>query len=286
MVKPILVTGATGKQGGAVVRHLLAANVPVRALTRDPASPPAAALAAAGAELVRGDQTDPNSLGPAVQGVRGVFSVQDYYAPGGGPEGEVRQGKALADAAKQAGVEHFVQSTMADAATPTGVPHFDTKFALERHIDAIGLPRTFLGTVFFMDNVFNPKMGGSALFPTLAGTLRPDTPFHLVAVDDLGAVVAKMFLDPERFLGRKVNVAGDRLTVPQLKEAYRHASGRRPKWYWYPAWMIRWLAPEFARQLRWHNEVNWHFSPDEARAILPGLRTFEQFLRERGVTNL
>jgi uncharacterized protein YbjT (DUF2867 family) len=271
------VTGATGKQGGAVARHLLAARVPIRALTRDLGSPSAIALAAAGAEVVRGDLTDPNSLDPVVQGVRGVFSVQDFYAPGGGPEGEVRQGKALADAAKRAGVAHFVQSTMADTPARTGVPHFDTKFAIEQYIDTIVLPRTFLGTVFFMDNVLDPKMGGSALFPTLAGSLRPDTPFHLVAVDDLGAIVATMFLDPQRYLGRKVNA---------MKEAYRRASGRHPKWYAYPAWLIRWLAPEFARQLRWHNDVNWHFSPDEARAIVPGMRTFEQFLRERRVMDL
>lgn len=285
-MRRILVTGSTGKQGGAVARHLLGGGFRVRALTRNPAGAAARQLADLGAEVVGGDLTDVPSLLRALKGVDGVFSVQNYWEKGGGFSGEVRQGKNLADAAKQVGVAHFVQSTMAAAATFQGIEHFESKREIEAYIDRLGLPRTFLGTVYFMDNVLEPKLGGALTFPILSGSLGRDTPLQMVAVTDLGGVATAIFTDPARFVGTRVDVAGDRLTVPQMKAVYRRVTGDRPKAYWFPAPLTRLINREFAAQLRWHNTVGWTFGPEAALAVYPAMTTFESFLRRHGVRNL
>ena len=277
--KVILVTGATGKQGGAVARHLLSSGFSVRALTRRLDSSQARRLQEQGAELVLGDLEDPRSLERAATGVDGVFSVQNYWEPRVGYEGEIRQAKFLADAAKQAGVAHYVQSTMADAVSFHGVEHFESKAVVEHYIDLIGLPRTFIGTVYYMDNLLDPKMGGAMTFPVLSGTLYPQTLFHMIAVDDIGAMAAAVFRNPDQFIGEKLNVAGDVLTVGKMKDLYHHVMGRRPRAYWIPAWMLRLMNKEFAKQLHWHNRVGWTFTPERARNMHPGLMSFEQFLR-------
>lgn len=279
---PVVVTGATGRQGGAVVRHLLGAGITVRALTRDPHSAAARRLRAAGAHPVAADLHDPATLPAVLDGAYGVFSVQNYWDPAVGYEGEISQAHALAAAARTAGVRHFVQSTMADAPGPAPLPrHFQSKQEIERDIDELGLARTFLGTVFFMDNVDDPAMGGPMLFPMLSGTLRPDTQLHLLAVADIGVATTEAFLRPDQFLGRKVNLAGDRLTAPEMKQTYQQVTGRRPRRWPVPTRVARLLNREFTEQLRWHNEVNFTFDPVAERSLLPGLTTFAQFLRTR-----
>ena len=161
--RAILVTGATGQQGGAVVRHLRTQGFAVRALTRDGQSPAARALAAEGVEVVQGDLDDRASLDRALAGAYGVYSVQNFALTG--VEGEVRQGTTLADAAKATGIQHFVYSSVGSADRQTGIPHFESKFRIEEHIRAIDLPHTILRPVFFMENF------GYARDAILGGTL-------------------------------------------------------------------------------------------------------------------
>ena len=277
--KLILVAGATGKQGGAVARHLLQAGFKVRALTRTPDSDRATRLQAQGAEIAVGNLDDCASLLRASAGAYGVFSVQNYWERGVGFDGEIRQGRNLADAAQQSGVTHFVQSTMADAPSFQGVDHFESKVAIEQYVDRLRLPRTFIGTVYFMDNLLDPKMGGPMTFPLLSGSLKPSTPFHMVAVEDIGAIVATVFQHPQQFIGEKLNVAGDILTVPQMKDVYRQVMGKQPRAYWIPAWVLRVLNKEFAQQLQWHNRIGWTFTPQRAKHVHPGLMSFDQFIR-------
>lgn len=120
----ILVTGAKRHQGGVIARHLLQRGFAVRAFAHSPDKPEAEALSDAGAEVVGGDFDDRASLDRALQDAYGVFSVQDFE---GGIEAEIRQGKQVADAARAAGVEHFVYSSVGSANRQTGVPHFDSK---------------------------------------------------------------------------------------------------------------------------------------------------------------
>src|SRR5215216_3722844 len=146
----IVVAGATGKQGGAVARSLLDRGFQVRALTRNPQKPEAQALADHGAEVVQGDMEDRSSMERALEGAYGIFSVQNFWESG--YDREVQQGKMVADAAKAAGVEHFVYSSVGSAHRQTGIPHFESKWEIEEHVRQIGLPYTILRPTAFMQN--------------------------------------------------------------------------------------------------------------------------------------
>src|SRR5690625_1882813 len=146
----IVVSGATGQQGGAVARHLLDHNFHVRALTRNPSQRAARELAGAGAEVTEGDFYDTESLSRALDGAYGAFSVQNSNKAG--VKNEIRQGKAFAEAAKKAGVNHFVYSSVGAAEKETGIPHFDSKWEIEEYIRLLELPHTILRPVYFMTN--------------------------------------------------------------------------------------------------------------------------------------
>jgi len=281
-----LVLGATGQQGGAVARALLRRGQTVRALTRKTDSSAARTLAGLGATVVAGDLDRPETLPPAFAGVRGVFSVQDFYSPGVGLAGELRQGRSVIVAARNAGVDHIVQSTMGDGLKPGGPAHFLSKALLERDIRASGLRWTLLGTVWFMDNLLNPAMKPHLMFPVLAGTLKPDTRFQMLALEDLGWIASEALISPGLWAGRKINLAGDTLTVGQMKEAYREVTGKRPKAWSLPAALFRRLVPEFAAQLRWHNEAGFAFDQTELRAVHPAALDFKAFLRKSGIQGM
>lgn len=274
---PVLVTGATGAQGGAVARALLRKGWRVRALTRNPERPAARALAEAGAELVRGDMEDDASVHRAVAGCHGVFSVQNYWEKGVGFEGEIRQGKRLADAAKAAGVKHFVQASIAGEQGPEAPEHFRCKWEIEKHVNDIGVPATFLRETFFMENFLHPKQG-QWVFPMLAGSLRPETRFHMLSVEDIGETASVVFGDPARYLGKALDLAGDALTVPEMKQVYQRVTGRKAPGFSAPFWMVRLVNQEMARQLNWNNAVGWKFPVEEFRAVLPHATRFEQFV--------
>ncbi len=134
----VLVVGATGKQGGAVAHHLLAAGLLVRTLTRNPDKPAARTLADRGAEVVAGDLGDADSVRRALAGVSAVFCVTNFYEAG--YAGEVAQGELMVDLAAAAGVGHFVFSSVCSADKNTGIPHFDSKYQVERHLAAGSVP--------------------------------------------------------------------------------------------------------------------------------------------------
>jgi uncharacterized protein YbjT (DUF2867 family) len=282
MKKIILVTGATGKQGGAVARHLLQQGFAVRALTRDTTKPAARALAAKGIEVVEGDMGDAWSLRKAMKDVYGVFSVQNYWEKNVGYDGEIGQATNLASVAKDAGVHHFVQSSIANSDNAKGVKHFESKWEVEKMIRSLELPYTFIRTVFFMDNFFLPKVGAMT-FPMLAGGLKRNTRFHLLAVDDIGWFVATAFAQRETYLGQTLEIAGDSLTVNEMKQVFYKVTGKRPPAFRFPAWLLGLMNREFLEQLRWNNRVGWHFSIKKARDTYPKLNSFESFLKtQRG----
>jgi uncharacterized protein YbjT (DUF2867 family) len=277
--KTILVTGATGKQGGAAARHLLQNGFNVRVLARAPDSPVVRALSAIGAKPMQGDFDDIVSLQKAMSGVDGVFSVQNFMAKNVGYDGEIRQGKNVANAAKAANVCHFVQASIADTDKAPGVKHFESKWAIEKHIDAIGLNRTFLGAVFFMENFTDPQYGAMT-FPLLSGVLKPDTKFHMLSIDDIGAIAAIVFNNPDRYIGKKINMAGDLMTVAEMKSVFLSESGKKPKGFKLPSWLVAIMNREIYRQLKWNNDPGWTFSLTETSDVFGGVTTFREFLRK------
>ena len=275
----ILVTGATGKQGGAVARSLLDRGFRVRALTRDPHKWKAQALAEQGAEVVQGDMDERSAMDQALEGTYGVFSAQNFWETG--YDREVKQGKTVADAAKAAGVEHFVYSSVGSAHRQTGIAHFESKWEVEEHVRESGLPYTIVRPAFFMQNW--EWMREYILGGTLAQPLDPDKPFQHVAVEDVGAFAAMAFEHPDEWIGREIDLAGDEQTMPEIAETFRRVIGKGVDYYQVP-WdqFEEQMGEENAVMYRWFNDVGYEADIATLRQECPELTTFEQYLRSHG----
>ncbi|KAF4407467.1 MULTISPECIES: NmrA/HSCARG family protein [Streptomyces] len=275
----ILVTGATGNQGGATVDALLRHPGPwrVRALTRSPDGEAARALVARGAEVVGGDMADRAAMNRAVEGAYGVFSVQNFRTAKAA--GEVEQGTVLAEAAAEAGVQHFVYSSVGGAERVRGIPHFDTKWRIEQRVRELGLPATVLRPAAFMDMFGMPRMRAMTL-GVWASALSPGRPLQMIAVRDIGEFAARAFERPGEFLGRELEIAGDELTVDRIVGTVESVEGSRPRKFPMPSLMLRMMGGE-AKMFRWCDEEGFRADIAALRGVHPGLLTFEQWLRAR-----
>src|SRR6202158_6187688 len=220
--RTILTTGVTGQQGGAVAQALQGAGFHLRALTRNPESEPAATLARQGIDIVKGDLDDEATLRRALSGAWGVFGVQS--AQEAGVEREEAQGERLATLAREAGVEHYVYTSVGSAHKRTGIPHFDNKWRIEETVRGLCFPsHVILRPVFFMENLLAPfSLQGS----TLAWGLRPGTKLQMIAVDDIGWFSARAFTDAQALNRREIDLAGDVRTMGGAGELLTEALGR------------------------------------------------------------
>ncbi|MEW2353498.1 NmrA/HSCARG family protein [Spirillospora sp. NPDC029432] len=274
----ILVLGGTGRQGGATARELLRRGRAVHALVRDPHAPAAKALAEAGAVLVRGDMDDEASLRAAMAGVHGVFSVQTFRGPGG-VAAEERQGKAVAAAAAEAGVAHFVYTSVGGAERSSGIPHFESKWNIERRIRELGLPATVLRPTMFHEvfEEISPRPADGGL--VLGLWLRPEVPVQLIATADIGAFAADAFGDPRTWLGRQVEIAGDELTGPQMAEAFERVSGVPTRYAHLPIEGLRAARADLATMFDWFDREGYRADLPGLRRLKPDLVTLETWLR-------
>ncbi len=282
--KVIAVTGATGQQGGAVARKLLEAGWKVRALTRDLDKPAAQELQALGAEIVPGDMDDRSQLDSAFQGAHGVFSVQNFWLPGVGFEGEIRQGKNVADAAKAAGVQHLVYSSVGAAHRGMGQKHFESKWMIEQHIHSLDIPFTILRPAAFFEN-FNWERA-YILNGTFNGLgLRPEKERQLIGVDDIAAFTILAFANPSEYEGKTIELAGDALTESQLAETFAKVIGR-PVRLSMPVEGQSWGDPEeMTAMFNFFNGEAYDADIAALRKLHPGLLTLEQYLRKTGWEN-
>jgi uncharacterized protein YbjT (DUF2867 family) len=273
--KTILVTGATGHQGGAVFHHLRKSNkFSLRVLTRDPDKPAARALVGSGVDVVRGDLEDTGSLGRALDGVDGVYSVQDWT---GGAEAEVRQGNNLIDAARQQAISHFVYSSVGAADEKTGIPHFESKFQIEEHLRASGLPHTIFRPVFFMENWFGSK--DYIAQGILALPLSPETHLQMIAVDDIGSFVTAAFEKPGRWIGRTEQIAGDDLSMNDIARHFSTVAGHEVRYQQMPFEEFeRNTGHEMTVMFRWFEESGYKVDLPALREELPSLTSFERWL--------
>ncbi|WP_327000358.1 NmrA/HSCARG family protein [Dactylosporangium sp. NBC_01737] len=296
---PVLVTGATGQQGGATARALLEAGFPVRALVRDPTTDRAKAVAARGAELVTGDLRDRDSLIRAAQGVRAVFSVQMPPMHDGGIDfaGELTQAVNLIEAALAAGVPQFVHTSVSGAGQHTATagwaegrwaalePYYTTKAGIQDRVRAAGFTHwTLLKPGWFMEN-FLPE--AAYLFPRgveggLVTVLRPQTRLSLVAVDDIGRAAAAAVAEPGRFHTVELELASDLRTMTEIAEVLSRALG------------VPLTAPDMTEEEAvaagmpvWagvsHERINvtgQPARPEDARALGIPLTSFEQWARQ------
>jgi len=281
--KTVLVTGATGRQGGAVVRHMLPKGWKLRALTRHRDSYAAKNLADQGIELMQGDLEDPTALERAARGVYGIFSVQDFWAVGA--RREVQQGKNLAEAGKRAGVEHFVYSSVGGAERNSGIDHWESKWEIEKHIRKLGLPATMLRPAAFMENYYIDQVEIGILKGKLMDPIRGDKPYQTIATEDIGAFAALAFERPKEFIGLELEIAGSELTNPETAETFSRVLGKPVKFQLLPMPLVRVvLGKEFYQMFRWFNEEGFRADIKELRRRYSEIRlqTLEEWLRSAG----
>ncbi len=243
----VLVTGATGKQGGAVVRSLVGKGFKLRGMTRKPDGEAAKALKSMGVELVRGDLDDADSLKAALGGSWGVFAVQNTWEAG--VEGEELQGKRIARLAREMGVYHYVYSSVGSAHRKTGIPHFENKWRVEELVRELKFPSyAILRPVFFMENLPTPWfLHGDQII----SALKPTTSLQMVAVEDIGRIGARLFTDAGTMNGREIDLAGDSVTMPRVAEVFGRALGRTIQYVEIPMAEVRKNGEDFALMLEW-----------------------------------
>ena len=253
----ILITGATGHQGGATARELISKGRNVRAMTRHPEGEKAAELKRLGAEVVQGDLNDPTSIERALQGVWGAFAVQNTWEAG--VEGEEQQGLRFAELARRAGIQHLVYTSVQSANRNTGIPHFENKARVEARIRAIGFPSyTILRPVFFMENLSSPSFLPAIQEGTLAVGIRPETRLQMVAVADIGKYGAWAFERHTDLNGRAIDIAGDELTMPETAGVLSRAAGRPIRFVQVPIEEIRKFSNDFALMLEWFDREGYN----------------------------
>ncbi len=276
--KIILVTGITVQEGGAVARHLLKYGWKVRAFDRDEKKESAIELEKSGAELYKGDMNDSESLDKAMDGVYGVFSIQNFWEHG--YDGELNHGKAVADAAKKANVQHFLQSSVGGAERSTKLPHFDVKFEIEKYLKSLNLPVTVIRPVFFMENFktwFKPVEADGKL--TLNMAMKADTKLQMIAVDDIGAISAKIFDNPDKFIGKEIELAGDELTMPEVAELYETNTGKKTEFVELPVSVIRTNSAEMADMFQWFIDKGYEADLKTQKDLFGKTISFKEWLQ-------
>ncbi|MFD4259708.1 NmrA/HSCARG family protein [Streptomyces sp. NPDC058534] len=276
--KTVLVTGATGGQGGAVARALLSSGWAVRALVRTPDTQQAQDLKALGAELATGDLNDAHQVTKAAQGAYGIFSVQGADLVNPQPKTEITQGRNVADAAKAAGVHHLVYSSVAAVGKGSGVTHFDTKAEIEDYITSLSLPATVLRPVFFMENwaYMLPKPAHGTRTGPFA--LDADTTLQMIALSDIGRIAADVFANPGEFTGKTIEIAGDELSVAKIAEVFTVSDDIPTFFTRLPSAKLRADSQELGNMFDWLNATGYQANIKALRERHPGLLTLQAWL--------
>ncbi|OWO93343.1 nucleoside-diphosphate sugar epimerase [Rhizobium esperanzae] len=278
--RSVLVTGATGQQGGAVARALLARGHRVRAICRRWESDSARRLAAAGVEVVAGDLDDAGSVTQAASGVDTMFLMGNSYEAG--TDAETRQGITAANAAKAAGIGHLIYSSVADADRKTGIPHFDSKFLVEQHIAGLGIPY-ISAPVAFMENTVAPWAIDGLRQGVYAAALPPGRVLQQICLADIGAFVAALTERREQVFGRRFNIAGDELSGEEQAKVLSEVLGRPIGYQELPIAAMRQQSADAALMYEWFDrtgydadivslrrdfpDVGWHRYADWARGF-------------------
>ncbi|MEU2059476.1 NmrA family NAD(P)-binding protein [Streptomyces sp. NPDC013455] len=273
----IAVTGATGTQGGATARALLAAGHRVRALTRRPDAPAAAALRALGAEVRHADFDDRPSLDAALAGADALFAVTTPF--GTDTDTEVRQGAALVDAAAGARLGHVVLTSAAHADRGTGIPHYESKWVVERHLRASGLPWTVIAPAAFMENYTGGWTREGLDGGVFAWPMPADRPLTLIPAADIGAFAALVLGRRDDFAGHRVDIASDACTPAQIAAALTHALGRPVVHEQLPLDRVRAHSADLAAMFAYFSHTGLDVDVPGLRRAYPevGWQTFAQW---------
>lgn len=274
----IAVVGATGRQGSSVARHLLSNGWQVRALTRNPSGAAAQELLALGAEVRQADTEDPDSLRGVLADVYGLFNVQNPQTCG--LDAEIRQGSNVAAAAAEAGVRHVVYGAAGVGEDTTGVGSWDSKLIIAKRFRDLGLPLTVLRPMAFMelmtDTGYYPAVSTWHLMPKLMG---PSRPVGWLCVDDLGAIAARVFADPERWTGSVLGLVSDVQSIDECRELWKERTGKMPRSFPMPVRLFElFVGTDLITMWRWLRTGRFDMSTNATREILPEALTVRQWL--------
>lgn len=286
--KRVLIFGATGNIGGAAARELLKQGWHVRAVTRTPDSGKAQDLKWLGAEIFQADMEDRVSVGLAFKGYERALSVQNWTTAGA--DGEIRQGKIVADAAKSAGIAHLVYTSAGTGDPHTGIPHFDSKIAVENHMRDLEIPFTILRPAPFMELLSEPEF-----YPALAawgvepGIVGWDKPIPWVSVRDLGVAVASMLSDPYTWIRKDIPLYGDVKTLAECRDIFLQVDGKKPRRIALPVWLFKKMAgEEFVLMWEWMQEYITQNDRhrlceivEASRALSPDLLDVQRWLEKK-----
>lgn len=278
----VLVTGATGKQGGNVARQLLEKGHKVWGLTRKADSPAAIELQRLGAKIVTANLEDRTSLERAVQGVDAIFCMSTPFESD--IETELRQGKNVADAAKAIGVPHLVYSSVVNANRNTGVPHFDSKYKVEQHITALGIPHTIIAPCGFMENTLSdwalPSLKEGRYSP---GTKSPESKMIQIGAVDIASFAVMVLENRDRFLGKRIDIAADQRPGYECAEILARVTGRKIEYVSIPPEVVREQNEDFQRMWQWDEQVGTNIDISALRQEYPQMRwhSFEEWARSQ-----
>src|SRR4051794_8312369 len=247
--RKILVTGATGQQGGSLARLLLQKKHKVYALTRNTQSSAAQDLRNRGANIMKGDLDDSDSLKSAVKNVESVFLMGTPFEDG--TEGETRRGKLMADIAKENNIEHLVYSSVANADKNTGIPHFESKYKVEQHIKNLQIPYTIIGPTFFMENL----LGQGLRQGQLALPLSPSTILQQSALNNIAEFSALVLERRDLFLGKRIDIASDEVTGEQIAKILSKESGLHIRYVQIPLDRVYQSNEDMARMYEWYEKI-------------------------------
>lgn len=278
----ILITGATGQQGGALARDLLQKGYKVRAFTRSPEK--AADLKQRGAEIAVGNFDDRASMEKALKGVQAAFLMGTPYEAG--VEVEERQGLNFMDAVASSGLQYLVYTSVGSAHLKTGIPHFESKWHVEERIRSLGIAHCILRPVFFMDNISASWMLPALQSGKLVMPINPETPLQSVAVSDVGRISMDAFVNSDQYKGVEIDLAGDELTMPEFCRILSEAAGKTITYEAIPVEVAEpHVGRDFALMFRWFNEVG--YSADIAALNKKyGMTNFRDFVKTSPLVKL
>ncbi len=278
----VLVSGATGQQGGALARVLLDKGHRVRAFVRRPDSPEAKELERLGARLAEGNLEEPSTIEDAAKGMDAVFIVATPFEAG--MEAETRHGIAAAEAAKAAGVGHLVYSSVANADKDTAIPHFESKRKVEEHIEGLGIPYTIVAPVYFMDNLLAPWTLPQLKEGQFPMALPSSRPLQQIALSDIATFTGIVLENREEFEGRRVDIASDELAGEEIAEVLTRVTGHEIRYVELPLEQVRRaMGEDGARMFEWFDQVGYSADIATLRQEHPevGWHTFEEWVKEQ-----
>jgi uncharacterized protein YbjT (DUF2867 family) len=275
----VLVTGATGTQGGGVARLLLAGGHHVRTLTRNAASPAAAALRKLGAEVVAGNFDDPASLVAAARGMDTAFAMSTPYVAG--PNAERQEALTLIEALTAAGVGRIVYASVSDADRKTGIPHFESKVPAEEAVKASGGAWSIVAPVFFMENFTGPWWLSALQSGAWSMPMPADRKLQMIAAADLAKFTALVIEQPETFGGRRINLASDEVSPAEVNATIARVSGRPLAYQGVSPAVVREQNADLAAMFEWFDQVGYSADIAGLKRDVPsiGWHSFESWAK-------